>query len=322
MFNDTKQQIIEQLAQGDFCSGQDLGDAIGISRAAVGKHIKALQALGLDIYSVSGKGYRLSNPLDLLCKNRIRAQLADGQQPDFDIFPVIGSTSDHLRQELKQGLDPGYTVLAEAQTAGRGRRGRQWISPFGASIYLSTYWRFEQGMAATMGLSLAVGIAVAEALETLGVGDLGLKWPNDIYYQGRKLAGILIELEGQGNDSCDLIIGVGINVVMPKTVVEDIDQPWADLTQALENIDRNVLVGRILSKLWELLSEYQQTGFAAYQDRWNRLDCFMDQEVRLLMGSRELTGIAKGVDLHGGLLLATAEGNKPFYGGEISLRRK
>ena len=320
MFNDSKQQILEQLAEGEFCSGQSLGETLGISRAAVGKHIKALQQLGLDIYSVTGKGYRLANPLSLLSKERILADIP-GPTPTLDVCPVIDSTNDYIRQQLHQGLAPGAAVLAEAQTAGRGRRGRQWVSPFGASLYLSAYWRFEQGMAATMGLSLAVGIAVAEALESLGVSDLGLKWPNDIYYQQRKLAGILIELEGQGNGACDLIIGLGINVVLPESVTADIDQPWADLTQALGPVDRNVLASRVLQGLWELLSDYEQQGFGAYVDRWNRLDCFMDQQVKLLMGDRQVTGIAKGVDHQGGLILATAEGEQHYYGGEISLRR-
>lgn len=320
MFNDTKQQIVEQLASGEFCSGQRLGDLLGISRAAVAKHVKALQQLGLEIYSLTGKGYRLAAPLSLLNKEKILAHLP-ATQPPLEIYPVIDSTNTYIRQQLHTGIQPGFAVLAEAQTAGRGRRGRKWISPFGASLYLSVFWRFDQGMSATMGLSLAVGIAVAEALESLGISELSLKWPNDIYFQQRKLAGILIELEGQGDGECEVIVGVGINVILPDSQGQDIDQPWADLTQAMAKVERNVLAARVLERLWKLLANYQQQGFAAYVARWNRLDCFFGQQVRLLIGEREITGIARGVDTKGGLVLSTGTGEKYYYGGEISLRR-
>lgn len=328
MFNESTLQILNSLATGHFCSGQSLGQDLGISRAAVAKHIDALELLGLDIYSVTGKGYRLNQPVTLLKHSTIIAELQrqiSSDIPLVNVSTVVTSTNEIIKQRIKSGalaeLAVGSVILAEAQTAGRGRRGRTWASPLGASLYLSMHWRFEQGIHATMGLSLAIGIAIAEALTELGVNDIGLKWPNDIYYQGRKLAGILIELEGQATDSCDVVIGIGLNVSLPDHAKELIDQPYSDMSQTGIDLNRNILAATILRHLWQLLEQFERTGFSDFVQRWQNFDCFTGDAVKLLIGQRTISGIAAGVDASGGITLIIDGSPQTFYGGEISLRK-
>jgi len=326
MFNSSTLQILKTLASGDFCSGESLGQQLGISRSAIAKHISALQQLDLDIYSVTGKGYRLAKPIVLLEQAQIERHLSRANQPQVSVETVVTSTNELIKRQIHSGAledkVSGSVIFAEAQTAGRGRRGRNWASPLGASLYLSMHWRFEQGINATMGLSLAVGIAISEALTELGVGELGLKWPNDIYYQGRKLAGILIELEGQGTESCDIVIGIGINVSLPAQVSSQIDQPYSDLTQTGIALDRNKIAATILTHLWQVLAQFELTGFAGLVERWAVYDCFSGDAVELIIGQRRIAGIATGVDAQGGLVLNIEGESQTFFGGEISLRKQ
>lgn len=329
MFNSSTLKILNALVAGEFCSGEALGSDLGISRSAIAKHIQALQQLGLDIYSVTGKGYRLAQPIELLAQNKIIAALKSGRSehplPEVTVSTVVSSTNEVIKNQIHNGeltdKSSGSVIFAEAQTAGRGRRGRQWASPLGASLYLSMHWRFEQGINATMGLSLAVGIAIAEALSELGIGELGLKWPNDVYYQGRKLAGILIELEGQGSDSCDIVIGAGVNVNLPTKICEHIDQPYSDLAQTGIALDRNLIAATILNHLWRLLEQFETSGFGPLVERWARFDCFSGDAVELIIGQRRISGIGAGVDAQGGIVLMIDGQPQTFYGGEISLRK-
>ena len=326
MFNASTLQILHALSAGDFSSGEQLGAELGISRSAIARHIKALQQLGLDIYSVTGKGYRLAQQISLLDQQKIVCHLKGTNNPEITVSTVVTSTNEVIKQKIHSqqlvAKQSGSVVFAEAQTAGRGRRGRQWASPLGASLYMSMHWRFDQGISATMGLSLAVGIAIVEALTELGVNDLGLKWPNDVYFQGRKLAGILIELEGQGSESCDIVIGVGINVNLPAKVADQIDQPYSDLAQTGIAIDRNVIAAKILEHLWQLLEQFELAGFSTLVERWAKYDCFKGDMVELTVGQRSLIGLATGVDAQGGITLLIDGKSQTFYGGEISMRKK
>jgi BirA family biotin operon repressor/biotin-[acetyl-CoA-carboxylase] ligase len=326
MFNSSTLQILKALVDGDFCSGESLGHQLGITRSAVAKHIRALQQLDLDIYSVTGKGYRLAQPIILLDQDKIVAQISGDNLAPVSVETVVSSTNKVIKNKILSGelnhIASGSVIFAEAQTAGRGRRGRNWASPLGASLYLSMHWRFEQGISATMGLSLAIGIAIAEALTELGVDDLGLKWPNDIYYQGRKLAGILIELEGQGADSCDVVIGVGINVALPPQISEQIDQPYSDLAQTGIKLDRNLIAATILKHLWRVLAQFELSGFAGLTQRWAVYDCFSGDAVELIIGKKRIAGVATGVDAQGGIVLSIDGESKTFFGGEISLRKQ
>ncbi|MCE9971056.1 bifunctional biotin--[acetyl-CoA-carboxylase] ligase/biotin operon repressor BirA, partial [Aeromonas salmonicida] len=280
-----RQTLITLLSDGQFHSGEQLGEQLGISRAAVGKHMAALKELGLDLFSLTGKGYRLAVPMALYDQAQLQAL---APMAPVHCFPVIDSTNQYLLERVNQ-LQSGESCLAECQTAGRGRRGKPWVSPFGCQLILSMYWRLEQGMAAAMGLSLAVGVAVVQALESLGYPGVELKWPNDLYYQGRKLAGILVEMSGSAGASCNLVIGVGLNLAMPAREGERIDQAWSELRHIQpELVDRNLLAARMLGHLQQAMLTFEQQGLSHFVDDWNRLDHFAGRPVRLLMGEQEI----------------------------------
>ena len=313
-----RQTLITLLSDGQFHSGEQLGEQLGISRAAVSKHMAALKELGLDLFSLTGKGYRLAVPMALYDQAQLQAL---APMAPVHCFSVIDSTNQYLFERVNQ-LSAGESCLAECQTAGRGRRGKPWVSPFGCQLILSMYWRLEQGMAAAMGLSLAVGVAVVEALESLGYPGVELKWPNDLYYQGRKLAGILVEMSGSAGASCHLVIGIGLNLAMPSQQGEKIDQAWSELRQVQpELVDRNQLAACVLLHLQAAMQTFEQSGLASFVESWNRLDYFAGPPVKLLMGEQVIRGIARGIDDRGALRLETDEGVKLYLGGEISLRR-
>ncbi|WP_114785939.1 bifunctional biotin--[acetyl-CoA-carboxylase] ligase/biotin operon repressor BirA [Vibrio tetraodonis] len=311
-----KLSILHSLSQGGFHSGEDLGEKFGISRAAISKHIKGIQAWGVDIFRVQGKGYQLAKPMQLLNQDIIQAQTNN----HVELIPIIDSTNQYLLDNINR-LDSGSVCLSEYQLKGRGRRGREWISPFGANLYLSMYWRLDAGMAAAMGLSLVVGVAIVEALEQLNLKEVKLKWPNDLYYQDRKLAGILVEMSGQAGGAANLVIGMGLNLMMTEQT-EGITQPWASLSEVAghKGIDRNQLAITMIQTLNRALSDYEQQGMQGFVDRWNRLDNFIHRPVKLIMGQREITGTSRGINEQGAVLLETECGIETFIGGEISLR--
>ena len=309
-------KLVEILSDGEFHSGEQLGESLGMSRAAINKHIQTLKTWGLDIYTVTGKGYSLPAPMQLLNEEAILAQL---HQPNLAIIPVIDSTNQYLLERMNE-LQSGDACIAEYQQAGRGRRGRQWFSPFGANLYLSMYWRLEQGPAAAMGLSLVIGIVIAETLQQLGAQDVRVKWPNDLYLQDRKLAGILVELTGKTGDAAQIVMGAGINLAMRGADATQINQGWINLQEARIAINRNDLAAKLINSLREALPIFERDGLAPFTERWKALDNFFNRPVKLLIGEREIHGIARGIDKQGGLLLEQDGEVKSWVGGEISLR--
>ncbi|AWF83332.1 bifunctional biotin--[acetyl-CoA-carboxylase] synthetase/biotin operon repressor [Microbulbifer sp. A4B17] len=304
-------------------SGESLGNALGVSRAAVWKQLQKLEHYGLTLESVKGRGYRLPDGLDLLSERAVNAHLDSSARRllrELFIFDEVSSTNSLLLERIEEGGGHAVVMLAERQSAGRGRRGRNWVSPYGTSISLSVGWEFSGGVQSLEGLSLAVGVAVAQALARFSVPGVRLKWPNDVWCQGRKLAGVLLELKGDLTDRCSVVIGVGLNNGLSAKVAEEIDQPWADLQQVRPGIGRNELTAAILSELLPMLATYPEKGFAAYRDTWSTLDQFAGQQVQLQSGSLSWRGVVAGVDEKGALLLDTDDGKKSFHGGEISLR--
>lgn len=317
-----QRQLILQLADGKLYSGEILAAQAGISRAAIAKHIHQLQQFGLDIYSIKGQGYKLAAPLQLLDSKHIKLHQQAGM-PDILLQHVTDSTNSQLMKKLQDGhkLQKGAVLVAEAQTAGRGRRGNPWFSPFGSNLYFSMYWQLEQGIQAAMGLSLVIGIAVAEVLESEYQLPVKLKWPNDIYLQHKKLAGILIELVGQSHAQCDLVIGLGLNISMPDLAKQQIDQAWTDLQQHLDvPVDRNQLIALLQQNICRHLTQFELTGFAAFANGFNQRDQFLGQAVSLSSGERKVSGLCAGVDHQGALLLQQDGRLQSYYGGELSLR--
>ncbi len=315
--------VIEQLSDGEFHSGEDLGALLSVSRTAISQYVKSLEELGLDVFRVTGKGYKLSAPIQLLNLATIRQQVLKlGLGADqVQLERVVGSTNDVIKQRIPAGLSNGYTVLAEAQTAGRGRRGKTWMSPFGANLYMSMYWRLEQGMSAAMGLSIALGAVLAEMLDEAGVFDVELKWPNDILVNGRKVAGILIELEGQALGTAHAIVGIGLNLNMPTWLSDKIDQPWADVESLIKaTVDRDQWAAELMQQSYKALLEYEANGLTSFITRWQKFDRLAMQPVRIIMGTREIQGIAEGIDENGALLVKRNGQLERYHAGEVSLR--
>lgn len=308
--------LIAILSDGEFHSGEQLGEKLGMSRAAINKHIQTLRDWGVDVFTVPGKGYSLPEPIQLLEEERIRQQIGYG---NVAVLPVIDSTNQYLLDRIHE-LHSGDACVAEYQTAGRGRRGRKWFSPFGANLYLSMYWRLEQGPAAAIGLSLVIGIVMAEVLQSLGADKVRVKWPNDLYLSDRKLAGILVELTGKTGDAAQIVIGAGINLIMRRVENDVINQGWINLQEAGITIDRNTLAVRLIKELRDSLRLFEQEGLAPYLSRWERLDNFINRPVKLIIGDKEIFGISRGIDTQGALLLEQDGVIKPWVGGEISLR--
>lgn len=314
--NSVPLKLVSILADGEFHSGEQIGEQLGMSRAAINKHIQTLKEWGLDVFTVTGKGYSLPASVQLLDEAEINQHL---EQQGLAVIPVIDSTNQYLLDRMAS-LKTGDACVAEYQQAGRGRRGRQWFSPFGANLYLSMYWRLEQGPAAAMGLSLVIGIVIAEVLQQLGAEDVRVKWPNDLYLNDRKLAGILVEMVGKTGDAAQIVFGAGINLKMRSPDVNVVNQGWINLQEAGIAINRNELVSLLINQLRHSLRDFERDGLAPFLPRWQRLDNFINRPVKLLIGDREVLGIARGIDQQGGLLLEQDGVTKSWVGGEISLR--
>ena len=322
MSNVIKEELIKQLATGAFLSGQLLGDKFGVSRAGVAKHIKTLTEMGLEIYRVSGKGYKLSQHINLLNKQEIVKELNKNSIDNLvEVHSLIDSTNSYFMRMLSQNLEQGQVCVAEYQSSGRGRRGKKWVSPFGSNIYLSMHWYLEQGMSAAMGLSVVAALAVSDAIKSLFNIQVQLKWPNDIYLDGVKLAGILIDLEGQALEPCHCVIGIGLNLAMTAKSAEQVDQPWTDLQSHLEDsIDRNKLTAEIITHLMKRLLVHKEEGITSMVAEWKSQDYYLYKPVKLITGNRETLGICKGINDQGALLLEVEVEIKSIYGGEVSLR--
>ncbi|MDU5770640.1 bifunctional biotin--[acetyl-CoA-carboxylase] ligase/biotin operon repressor BirA [Mixta calida] len=314
--NSVPLKLVAILADGEFHSGEQIGEQLGMSRAAINKHIQTLKEWGLDVFTVTGKGYCLPAPIELLDEDKINTAL---KQQGVAVIPVIDSTNQYLLERMNT-LQTGDACVAEYQQAGRGRRGRQWFSPFGANLYLSMYWRLDQGPAAAMGLSLVIGIVIAEVLQQLGAEDVRVKWPNDLYLNDRKLAGILVEMTGKTGDAAQIVFGAGINLAMRSPDANVVNQGWINLQEAGIAINRNELVSVLVNQLRRSLKEFEREGLTPFISRWQRLDNFINRHVKLLIGEREVLGIARGIDPQGGLLLEQDGVTKAWVGGEISLR--
>ena len=315
-------ELLQLLADGQLHSGQELAGVLGVSRTAIWKQLAKLEPLGLELQSQPGKGYCLPGGLDLLNQKIIRAGLSrqvDETINSFKLFEVVDSTNAWL---LQQESDSGISLcIAECQTAGRGRRGRQWVSPFAQNVYMSLRVTVENGFGALEGLSLAMGVAVADALCELGAKDIRLKWPNDILWNGRKLGGVLIEAAGDPSGRCHAVVGLGLNLKTQPSMVNAIDQPWIALDHILPCAPtRNKSVSVLLNHIVTMLEGYEKQGFKHYKSRWEALNAHLNQRVNLQIGSSQVAGMVFGISESGGLLLNTANGVETFHGGEVSLR--
>ncbi|WP_263081710.1 bifunctional biotin--[acetyl-CoA-carboxylase] ligase/biotin operon repressor BirA [Endozoicomonas sp. Mp262] len=318
------ENLLKLLSDREFHSGEEMGEVLGVSRAAIWKKIKGLEGKGLLLESVRGKGYRLAEGIELLNEQAIYQALEKDIQKNIALHCCLetNSTNDLVRAFAKAA--PGkklHFCAAEHQTAGRGRRGRKWSTPFGGSICLSLLWQVGDGMASLEGLSLAVGLAVVKALESCGAKGLGLKWPNDVLWQRKKLCGILLEVHGDPTGDCEVTIGIGVNVKLNEQQLACISQPAIDLNTICKgHVSRNHVMAQLINTLGHMLKAYQEGGFSLFHEQWNHYDVFMGQRVTLDAAGRRVDGCSLGVNEQGGLLLDTDAGVVVFHGGEVSLR--
>lgn len=321
-----RSQLLNHLADGQFHSGEALGRALGVSRMAVWKHLKALRELGLDFEVVRGKGYRLPASCDLLDQELILAALSPQARAGLGPLHVlleVDSTNSWLREQAFKGARSGAVCLAELQHAGRGRHGRHWVSPFAGNLCLSLLWRTGLGAAALGGLSLVAGIAVLRCLQSAGIRGAGLKWPNDVLVDGAKLAGILIDVAGEASGPCAVIIGIGINISLPGSAGAAIDQPWTELSalEGASDLTRNQLAAMLIDNLFEVLAEFDGQGLQPFQEEWRKHDVVAGHPVSLQLPHARVQGTARGIDASGALLVETTGGREErFLSGEVSLR--
>ena len=317
-------ELLRMMADGRFHSGETLGGVLGVTRATVWNELQALQRLGVDVYAVPGKGYRLPAPVEMIDAPSVLEGMAlDAREAikRLEIYLELPSTNAYLMHEAHNGAPSGAACIAECQTAGRGRRGRTWVSPFGGNIYLSVLWRFASSASVVNGLSPALGVAVAEALHASGIPGVELKWPNDIVWQRKKLAGVLLEMAGESSGPCHVVAGVGVNVAMPADAAQAIDQPWIDAVSIRgASIARNHLAAMLLQHIARALIEFERDGFAAFLPRWRARDSFAGKMAELHLANETLRGIVSGIDDRGALLFTHDNRTRAYASGELSLR--
>ena len=321
----TLNSVLRILSDGRFHSGSALGETLSVSRAAVWKAIQKLKhEWRVKINAVPGRGYQLAVPLTLLDKDSILSAMGpqfQSQLQEIQILWSVDSTNRYTLNQASSGIVSGLAVVAEHQSAGRGRRGRHWVSPFGRNLYLSLLWEFELDAAQLSGLSLAIAVAITRALTKVKINNVMLKWPNDVLWQERKLCGVLLEMKGEASGPWQVVIGIGMNVNMGSIKTEEIGQPWVDLQSILgRDLDRNQLAGLILSELVDAMDQFQRSGLSPFLADWRARDVCRDQLVELHFPDRVEHGIARGIDSSGALLLESEGVVKPYHAGEVSLR--
>ncbi|NER59471.1 bifunctional biotin--[acetyl-CoA-carboxylase] ligase/biotin operon repressor BirA [Pseudomonas sp. MAFF212428] len=312
-------KLLKLLKDGRFHSGEALGAALGVSRSAVWKQLQHLEAeLNLPVHKVRGRGYRLAAPLSLLDVEAIEQGLATPGWPTL-IYDEIDSTNAQALRAVSGGQQAPFLVLAERQSAGRGRRGRNWASPFAENLYYSLVLRIEGGMRQLEGLSLVVGLAVMQTLRAAGVSAAGLKWPNDVLVNNRKIAGILLELVGDPADVCHVVLGIGVNVNM--SINNEVDQAWTSVRlETGRQVDRNQLVAQLNENLQAYLERHRHEGFTGLQAEWEQGHLWQGRAVSLIAGVNVVEGVVLGIDRQGALRLEVEGVEKSFSGGELSLR--
>jgi BirA family biotin operon repressor/biotin-[acetyl-CoA-carboxylase] ligase len=315
-------QALRLLSDGDFHSGEALARALGVSRTTVWKALRGLEALGVTLFKVHGRGYRLVTPVDWLDAAQIRRHLgARAETYQVHVLDAVDSTNTLLLAEALAGAPSGLALAAEVQTGGRGRRGNRWHAGLGGGLTFSVLWRFELGVGSLGGLSLAASVALVRALRELGGDEVQLKWPNDLLCRFQKLGGVLTELEGDVLGPSAAVIGIGVNVHVDPAVRERIDQAVTDLTATGVRQDRNRVLGALLRHLADALELFAAQGFAPLKDEWMRYDALAGRAVAVIMPDRtEHAGIAAGVADDGALQLLTTAGLRRFHSGELSLR--
>ena len=322
-------RLLGLLATGEFHSGERLAKRLRISRGGIWKLIRSLQAMGINIESVPRQGYRFPRAVDLLDRNAILAQMSSAVREvldPLDVLLTVDSTNRYVAENAANPPGTTHVCVAEIQNAGRGRRGRSWVAPFGCGICMSMSWQFVEAPPTFSALSLAVGVAAVRAFRRLGIDGIGLKWPNDLIWQQRKLGGILIEMRGESAGPAQVVIGIGINMRMPAQVRIMLAEQQAALIADVHEImrerapARNALIAMLVEEVTGMLQTFGEKGFEPFAQEWRRLDTLADAPVRVISGTETTFGRARGVELDGTLLVDVDGQLRRFASGEVSLR--
>jgi BirA family transcriptional regulator, biotin operon repressor / biotin---[acetyl-CoA-carboxylase] ligase len=319
--------LLVLLADGQLHSGEWLARQLNVSRAAVWKGMERLRALGVEVQALPRQGYRLPMPVELLDVERISQELDSenkGQLRELELLFEVDSTNTRLLAAAPPPCGTADVVLSELQHAGRGRRGRRWIAPFGTGVAMSVAWTFSDGARSLPALSLGVGVAVARALTRVGASGVKLKWPNDIWFRDRKIGGVLIELRAEASGPAHVVIGLGLNVALSAAARGEIEAGGVRVAAVADACaappSRNRVIGAILDELLSMLVQFEREGFAAFRSAWTALDALHGRESQVVLGATAISGTARGVDEEGALLLETGDRMQRFVSGEASLR--
>lgn len=325
--NTNLKKLIQILSDGFFHSGTELGERLGLTRGGIWKLIQQMEVLGILVESRTNKGYQIIDGLELLSLEELSAYITPASKSllqEIVLLDEVSSTNDFLLKHPTIPLGKAVVCLAEIQTAGRGRFGRKWFAPYASNLNLSLLWYFPMDAGQLSGLSLAIAVSIVKALNRYGIQEyIRLKWPNDVLWMGKKLAGCLIETHGEAYDACHTVIGIGLNMNIPSVSGQEIQGEWVDIRQIIHNLpERNRLAGFILDAVLQALPVFQTQGLAPFKKAWEELDISLNKTVSIVTSSGTIQGIDRGIDARGCLLLQDGRDDsmRVFSSGEVSLR--
>ena len=314
--------VVRALADGRSRGRDALARECGIDGTALDGALDRLDGLGVALRAEQG-AISLPRPVDLLDAGRIRRAVRRLGPEAVHVCFAVDSTNSVLARRLREGARAPELCAAEIQTAGKGRQGRRWVSGLGQSLVLSVSWRFGAPAGGLSGLSLAVGVALVEALAAGGFDGAMLKWPNDLVVDGRKLAGILVEVSRSGSGSAACVAGVGFNLDLAPADSARIDQPWTDFARGFGRVPvRSTLAAQVADALLDACEQFGDHGLEPFTGRWRERDALHGRRVRVLSGGAPTDGTARGIDGDGALLVEHSGGVIHCESGEVSVRAR
>ena len=323
------QSLLALLADGQLHSGNQLAEQLNVSRAAIWKQIQRLESYGLIVNKQAGQGYRLSQPVDLYREHQFRAALSHEARESIsrlDLLWTTESTSDYLLTVPPPEPGVAQVCVAEYQTGGRGRRGRRWLAPLGSGVCLSVAWTFASPPASLSCLGLAIGVAVLRAARAAGINQSKLKWPNDIVVDGSKLAGILLDVQGEASGPLRVVVGVGMNYRLSPDIIDAIIDSGGLAPASLvkgddgAKLDRSAVAGTLVSEILAALQEFERSGFESFAAEWLAADYLRGKRVDVTTGAADVTGIADGISDDGQLLLNVNGRLERVSTGDVNVR--
>lgn len=329
MSDTNRRALLALLSDGRMHAGPELAALLAVSRTAVWKLVGELRQSGVAIESVNRRGYQLAQPCELLdaaAIARAAAQSGRSLRGELEVHFATDSTNEYLYAAPAPPAGSPRIVFAEIQLAGRGRRGRSWLAPFGSGLTFSIAWSYPEVPAELSALSLALGVQVADELRAAGACETMLKWPNDIVWRHRKIGGLLIQLRLEAGGAASVVVGLGLNVALPAAARASLTAPGAtpvaDLREAMDGQlpGRNELAGRLLASMCDGLDRFGRDGFEPFAARWQQLDSLADAEVRITQSTGSIEGRALGADRDGALRVETGGRIERYLAGDVSLR--